>query len=463
MPPDTLYDKELTDTFECVGIWWEPSNSKAFLYGTLTYSPDDLAKLTTLDDYKCGVDSKNNSTAFKKLLGMDDKHNKIIQGLSIRGEKITLFDSLLADIIVRAGGSSTSTFHFKTIFVGAHFNNPQEIAFRQLSIKYGHMDEWIGTNQGQHQQRLPSPVHLGEYTISVENVAAHKEIVVKSTAEEKSFAQYYDMVYYYQNFLSLVIMEPVYPLTVDGITPRDGGASQVRIFFQREGRSQPSHDKLQPQHMSLTYQQIEGHYVDYVKNLLDDSSIRPVLDVFFDYYYKQPSLEANRFLSLTQCIEGFHRLACGGGYMTRKQYERGILEEFKKSIDRFVEEHKIDVKTAQGLKEKLTHVYEFSLNKRLRDLLKNEVVSSFGSLFVIGITINDFATFVVKLRNQLTHPDESPQIEIPSIKLKLLNDKLELFFFTLTLKQIGATTDVISTAIGNQKFQHLRQQVEAAL
>lgn len=313
--------------------------------------------------------------------------------------------------------------------------------FRQLSIKYASMGDWIGVDQ---EQNLPPPVNLSEYVISVENVAPHKEVVVKTAAEQKSFSDYYNILYYYQSFLSLATMEPVHPLTVEGITTQDGGASRVRIFFQRQGRRQPPHDKLERQHMSLTYQQIESYYTNCVRNLLDDSRMKPVLDAFFDYYYKQPSMEASRFLNLAQCIEGFHRLAYGGDYIPAKDYKKCLFKEFERAIDEFTGD---DSDLAQGLKEKLTHVYEFSLNKRLGDLLKNEVVSSFKSLFVVGITVDEFAKFIVKLRNQLTHPDKTQQIKIPRDRLEILNDKLELLFFTLTLKYVGASSDIISAAL----------------
>lgn len=92
MLPDAINHKELTDTFECLGIWRDPSNPRAFLYGILTYTPNNEAILMTLDSYRPAVDSKDNLDAFNKLL-MGNKDDKIILGQSIRGEKITLFNS----------------------------------------------------------------------------------------------------------------------------------------------------------------------------------------------------------------------------------------------------------------------------------------------------------------------------------------------------------------------------------
>ena len=120
----------MMDKFEYEGIWWLPDKPEKQISGTLRFTPNEGAILELIGSFK---DTK------------DILKPEIILGIS-NGKKITLhkcFETFGTKSNVSFPGLLTSSFYANEIFVGAHFQKSEDIKFRELSIRYSYLDEWV--------------------------------------------------------------------------------------------------------------------------------------------------------------------------------------------------------------------------------------------------------------------------------------------------------------------------------
>jgi hypothetical protein len=72
---------------------------------------------------------------------------EIIQGLSSDGKLITLRDCGQTLVNLRFGGGfSTSAYAANTIFVGRHFERPEDVGFESLVVEYLHLGAWVDSS-----------------------------------------------------------------------------------------------------------------------------------------------------------------------------------------------------------------------------------------------------------------------------------------------------------------------------
>ena len=112
----------------------------------------------------------------------------------------------------------------------------------------------------------------------------------------------------------------------------------------------------------------------------------------------------HEFLSIIQAIESYHRRIHNGKYLSDIDYEKiydTLVEAISKEVDKDLKE---------SLKQKLKYHNEFSLRKRLKEILKK-----------CGVVVNlsnqyptEFVEDVVNTRNFLTHYDKSIEFKVKS-------------------------------------------------
>jgi len=221
--------------FEYMGTWWLPNKSEKQVLGILKFTPDEGAILNLVGSFK---DIKN----IAETLEPD-----IILGVSSDGEHITLYKchETMSTFSI-PGLHTSSSFYIDMVFKGAHFQKPEDIKFKNIFIRFSHLDEWVDicgfdVKYLPGEQSLiirdnllePFQTDISEgLKISINLQAerqlpsfVQKEVHIKQrvdiqikTSEGKSFEDYQKIIYHIQNFLSLAVMEPVYPLSIVGIT-----------------------------------------------------------------------------------------------------------------------------------------------------------------------------------------------------------------------------------------------------
>lgn len=184
------------------------------------------------------------------------------------------------------------------------------------------------------------------------------------------------------------------------------------------------------------------------------SSIRMAIDFFFSGYYGQESFINQRFADIVHGLEGLHRGLRGGTYTDQQNYDEVILPAIVSAIPKG-----IDCQLRQSLKKRLEFGNEFSLRRRLKDLVKahhDYAGGIFGKVAAFGDSI-------AKLRNTLAHAngEEEPSRELVINYLRSYHRCKVLFQLEL-FHQLGFDREFLANCLSRLTSARFILESEAA-
>ena len=274
------------------------------------------------------------------------------------------------------------------------------------------------------------------------------------------------------NFLSLVMGEPTFNESIEGIVDlRVVDRVDIIRVFPSVHLPQRIAAVKQPD-MLFPYQAIAGLFRG-VLRMMSVKEMQPLYNQFFAERF-QPSFYAeDEFMAAIRAIEVFHRRAIGGDYVVKSDYER-CDDRLTNLVETLVDESDFETLEApnkQAFKDsiykKLTYGYQYSLQRRLKDLLRDQG-GVFLELFVnekANSEVRDaFVSKVVKTRNYYTHyDDEDKEAAITDTReLKLTAERLIVLLYILLLHYVGVPKKDVDAAIRRHsessydKFGYLR-------
>lgn len=455
--------------FEYKGIWWLPDKPEKRVSGTLTFTPNKGANLDLMGSFK-DIKNKNRSEILEP---------EIILGVSSDGKYITLYKCLETNSTTSFPGFQTSSrFLANLVFVGVHFQKSEDISFKSISVHYLHLDEWVkiygfvikswGKKGVIIKYKLPEPFQVeisDELKISINfrrkvssRSFSQEEVTIKQnteikveTSEEKPFEDFREIIYHIQNLLTLGITEPVYPLSITGLTEvnveNEAYYLPVKIFYQLLDIPK-GHKTLTSNDMLFTFEDISNRFEPLLKNWFEKKDfLESVYNLYFGTLYNPHMYLEDQFLSLIQAIESFHRRVYGGKYLPDEKYDK-VYEVLVNGIPEDVESELKD-----RLMEYLKYGNEFSLRKRLKEIFDKykEILDKFIE------NKKDFIEKVVNTRNYFTHYDkELKEHTAHGEDLCRLNQKLRMCLETCLLAEIGFTSEEIKTFISRNIRYQLR-------
>lgn len=445
----------MIEEFEYEGIWWLPDKPEEQISGTLRFTPEEGAILDLIG-------------SFRDIKDIDKKLKpEIILGISSNGKNITLYKCFETKSTLSNRGFLTSSFYANLVFVGAHFERKEDIKFKKLSIHYSYLNEWVNVSgfdipEFNHNKEVvikfkpPEPIQASiskdykilinfRYTFSpsMEMVAIkQKTFLTIEPLEEKSFDEYRSIMYHLQNFLSLGIMKAVYPLTIEGTTEVNKQMIKgkpcyppIKIFYKLP--EIPKATKTILPYMLFTFRDISDRFESILKNWFEKADLlKPVYDLYFGTLYNPRMYLEHRFLSLIKAIESFHRIIHGGEYLSAEDY-KPVYDSLIKAIPDCVRN---DLK--ERLKEYLKYGREFSLRKRLKEMLDKyqEILYKFIR------NTNTFIEKVVNTRNYYTHHDKDLKEHSASgEELYHLTQKLKMLVEVCLLSELGFSSEEIKS------------------
>ncbi|HEY9796885.1 MAG TPA: HEPN domain-containing protein [Leptolyngbyaceae cyanobacterium] len=144
------------NSFEEDGVWFLPDAQDRERFGRLTFSPDKPPKLYLMGQLQ--------------EIELEDKlptslEFPIIHGYLVSGEKVTLCEC--NQPIGFKTGIPTSEIYVNYILRGHHFKSLDDVAFKGISVRYEHLENWLGLSNFEIQ-----------YTLNQENTQV-KELNVK--------------------------------------------------------------------------------------------------------------------------------------------------------------------------------------------------------------------------------------------------------------------------------------------
>ena len=156
--------------------------------------------------------------------------------------------------------------------------------------------------------------------------------------------------------------------------------------------------------------------------------MRTVYSTFFSTLFNLPFIDT-KFQALTQAIEGFHRATCVGKYLEADEYSKVqdcLIKAIPINIEPSLREH---------LKNTIKYGNEFSLRRRLRDLIEGLEEKTREILQIDAA----FQSDVVEARNYYAHLHDAmkPTCVGDGKAIYYLNQKLSALFLILVLKTLG--------------------------
>lgn len=402
---------------------------------------------------------------------MIDRSERItLLGKDEGGLPFTLADGFLMSYSHSGPEKSSATFHFNYAFRGAHFKDETSAILTELSIRIPTVAHWLETSGlafelAQSRRavdiRFSQPADLEfelepglklvfgfDWTLQparFEASLAQRTWLILQASPARTFIQLRTTAHRVLNLLSLLVGEPLGYESFFGKTPAKGG--------ERRGESTALEVLFAPISPELVDSVVESHRMLVRFKDLQDAhpnvfrcwlkkyeTFCSSFDSYFAVQRRDPGYQEQRFLSIVQSLESFHRLG----------NEAEPSGDHQERLDRI--ETRLEPKDWKWLKRNL-RPSEPNLAQRLRELLE-----PFGDLFGSPEDRRLLADKTADTRNYLTHYDpRMKEKAVAPARLWPYLYRLRILFSLCCLLEIGFTVDEARRFI--EKNNRMRQMV----
>ena len=456
------------NSFEYIGEWWLPGKCDEKAYGTLTFAPNEWAKLEITIEGDSDTPFLKESSPLKPfsiVLGMMNARPVTLCHCSLAGHPFTLSQGHI---------TRKRIFLIQTVFVGAHFESLDDILLDELTLGYTHLDEWMG----QFNFEVTTSAETGEFSVAYSPFDPVK-VVVKdleiefvclgefspwmgisrwySLREEARISlrprgnmrmTFWDYVpfinLYIPTLLTVATRTYNYPMNVSAVASNEA-KSGVSIYYSIPGYIEKSRH-LHHWAMLFRFDNLNqnGLLQERLSNWISKcEKLRAVTELYFRFYY-QPDLDIEtKFLFVAQMMEAYQRSRYGGKYPTLHPYKR-VSNALIAEMPEWIEE---PLRT--NLEAMIRNGNKFSFKSRILFMLQDVLIDHKWTLRNIIGNFEDFATKVTSRRNRLTHrTGTQSDLDIPKEKLPEYVANMETIMRLCFLVEIGFTSEEIETLWG---------------
>lgn len=443
------------EDFEIKGYWWVPKKPDDKIAGVLRHT----SKKITLELLGLFKEPQEKWTFYNE---------DIILGFSENGKEVTLHGCFDNGVVDNIPGFVTSSYCIHELFVGVHFNKLEDIKFKNISVQYLHLDNWLGISG--FQPGLPDQngitikfippaqikasindnynIIIGFHSSYQINHDGPRKVTLDQTAniivESKignTFEDFLQILFHLRNFLSLGVMAPEYPLLIKGQSELKKIQAQNQVIYEDITiyyilvNAPDTLKTIHDMHMLFTYREISDNFELYIKNWFNKKeTLEPVFNLYFATLYDPQMYLNHKFLSLIHAIETYHRRTMKNYVLPKEQYE----SRTKEIINSVPQQYK------GWLCWKLNYGNEPDLRSRLKELLEK-----------FSFTLNEsqgynskFIEDVVNTRNYHTHFDEKLKDKVvQSNDMFKLTQKMRVMLEIFLLTELGFTEEKITTLI----------------
>ncbi|WP_163971810.1 ApeA N-terminal domain 1-containing protein [Oceanobacillus halotolerans] len=458
--------KSMFDEFQIKGYWWLPNKEKE-VAGILYYKHDEieLELLGSLNDAESMFDSFGSNKT--------KSDTSIILGISDAGEKFTLLDSMNIKSNV-SSGFSTETYAVHLFLVGANFTSKDDLLFHSFAIYPTYYNKWnaeakykpthhlvdgrLGRIKGidfSESEMFSEYVHSISTKLEETNKTnmsgdIHEEVnweykggIMVTPDEWQDIEWGKDMMSKIKDLFTLFIGFPIYyeSITFYGKN-KDVGNSTFREKCQLfiEQKNVKIRSKFNWYDVTVRYGDIKDN-LGQVFNLWfeKEEMLKTVVNLYISDFYRDSYLET-KFLNAVQTLEIYHRKVYDG-----KLFDEDDFEEYTSKVLSYVQEEMPDefIKKMKGM---LQHANEYSLSKRLRELINQNLEKETKS-YLFGNSDNrgKFVQQLVDTRNYLTHYDEGEKKNIlkDGIQIYYAVQRLKALITLILFKEVGVDETII--------------------
>ncbi|PID02590.1 hypothetical protein CSV67_08110 [Sporosarcina sp. P2] len=405
--------KNMFDSFEIKGYWWTATN-KEKVSGILFFTPNNI-RLELIG-------------SFGKIDFLEN-----ILGFSDVGEQFTLMDCYLTNFEISSPGFNTVTYSIQSFLVGGIFDNLKEIKFHSMAMYPTYFSTWksnylyktnfdsegtsghLSSIEFNKKHLFTTYVDCIETSIEEtysEDLAGnfhedlhwvHKGGFKLIPDESKNLEWYKGNMNSTCNLYTLFIGLPIqinnlffYSVEerqIEDATYRD----KISYFFIQDRSSKLK--KFHYMDSTIKYQDIEADFNNIFNAWFEkQENLKTIIDLHMSDFYIDAYLET-RFLNAIQILEIYHRKKFDGKLMDESQFHSYKEKLLKEAEGNFSE---VFYKKLEGM---LAHGNEYSLNKRLRELLGSLETDTQKVLIGNSKKRGKFVQQLVDTRNYLTHYD----------------------------------------------------------
>lgn len=449
--------------FKLEGQWWLPETPEDKVPGTLEFSPHSGATLSVVGSLK---EPGDHITARQREMMESER----ILGFSSNDKPITLWSCWESNKVNTATGFTKTSFHADIALVGAHVKGMKDIRFKKMLAEYQNLDQWAGIS-GLTLKRLnedkahrivieynqPAPIvasvaraqirlefrpQFREDSGPIEEASIRQKALISfEYIESKHFEECSKMLRQFKNFLTLGVGEPVQLLALRGVVEKDE-EPLVEIYYKPTG-AKGSGKKMPPARMLFTLDDLQENFSHTLSNWFEKAeTLGPVHDQYFSTAYGSPAYLDDRFLSMVQGVEAYHRRALATTELSEDEHEQRLQEIFDSAPDA----HK------DWLRNKLAYSNEPNLRKRLKEILhQNPEIMK----FIFGTNAKKrkiFINKVVDTRNYLTHFDKSKeQAAAVGSELSIITRRLTAVLEACLLHDTGFDKDSLKKILSRKQ------------
>jgi hypothetical protein len=463
---------------EYKGKWWLPKNPENKIPGTL--------KIDSFNELFLEIEGSFDNDDESEM----DFRPEIILGESNQDKKeITLEECMIFFKV----DHYHSKFFIQKAFIGKHFFNPKDIKFQEISVRYHNLDNWTASKYIWIDSELsnskksvycinhnePETISAKDFDISFSPIINQKLelnkleisqksfVKIESRENEKTFLEFTNLIRKFQDFLSFAIGRRTFPIEVCGISRKTDNQTwdvEVDIYYSANGWDRDE-KTIHPIQMVFKFNDIKEQLSDIICHWLDNyDTISSFLNLYFSTIYKPDAYLENKFLSMTQAIETYHRNKFvgktidgkfyEGKYQSDEEYKNNLYQEFLNAIPTNIS-HDFRESLKSG---KLKYANEYSLRTRIRELIEYLENRNIPLLFAPTKTeYTKFINKVVDTRNYLTHyTKELEQKAALGNNLLKLTFRVQGFIELLILIEMGFDYIQVLNFIGdNQRLRFL--------
>lgn len=485
------------DIIEYEGHWWLPNEYENRVGGILSYNPQTGGNLDLFEAFEDGSHQDP-----------EHEYHSRLYGVSKDGDFITIVDchrSGFGSSLSEDGNVSYSSYGVRYILDGVHVPSNRNISFTELKISFPGVKEW--------SQHVPlsnnDPPSTGKYKLELENPDPLEAKVMEYTLElltsftpslsradtpsissdtffrlnpkhptitlsclRKYASSLRDLLTLATNH----IMEPKY---IQAKTP-DSGFSYIDVYYTDTAFGQSETPGITNQNFKLPH--ISDGFPGLIERWFElRNEVASTIDVFLGTRYASNTYQQNKFLSLTQAVESYHRRRYDDEYMDSQKYETqvypDIMEFIRGDLDEVYDDPSMfhggslspsqlqrlkSMKDAHGISNDLGNVFdsrveyanEYSLRKRFKELVNNEYHHILTDLPHSAV---DEIHPIVETRNHFTHQIRDDQRD-PAVAegsdLARLSWSVEQLLEVALLSELGVPESQIRETLKNRYSQY---------
>jgi len=449
-----------------LGRWWDPRTPETKLPGELKFSDKDEPFLILLDNaQEITEPSINNSP--------------IMHGYTTDGTKVTLTDCTSLGLSGSFGSSPKSLrIEARAAFIGCHFESKENICLRGLEVIFDGEDTWAryagfnhkwdqmenGWRKFNLEYEFPPTLtaSVGDYTIKAEPLFdVNRESMFKyslcqtihfriEAEEQKPFDELYDVYWKLRNFLSFASAYAINPLSFRGATRTTEWTKGLdyEISIRRDVRRVIANEIRHPAEALFTLRDVLSYFETCIQAWFNNAEeLEPVHNLFFGTVYKKGMYLESQLLQAAHALEVLHRRQS-----SRSVYlEEEEFQDFLGSLHQTLNDHGITDGPKDSFKTKMKYMNEYSLRKRIRELLKELN----GLLSEIIPDEGEFVQKLVDTRNYLVHYDtELEESRVSGTALFRLIMQARFILEVYLLKSLELPDPIVSGIVSNRLRFH---------